>query len=185
MGPAFAALQPQQRAFVLAYVERADENASAAARAAQYGRESPTPEQAKAAAKVSGYRLIHDKKILEAIKELAADKFRTAGYKAASVLMQIMDTPGHKDQFKAAERVLAQVGMGLAVQINHNHTHTMDEKGQIQRVARLARELGLDPQVLLGSVGVNYVDAEFEVVSPALTALPEPAMSSAGLEDLL
>lgn len=189
LGPAMRAIEAKQRAFVLAYVERADENGTGAARAANYGGSSETPEQRQTAAKVAAWRLLHDPKIQAAIKELAEDKFRIATFKATAVLMEIMNDPTHKDRFRAAERVLAQNGMGVAIQVNHNHVHDLDEKGMIARIARLAKDQGLDPRRLLGTVGVEYVDAEFEDVTSAvgaeLTALPAPAMSAAGLEDLL
>lgn len=188
MGPAMLKISPQQRAWVMAYLDANDENASAAARRSGYGKDSATPEQAKRAATVSGYRNSHDPDILEAIRELAQEKFRISGYKAVAALMSIVADPTHKDHFKAVERVLAQNGMVAAVQIDHNHKHSVDEKQQIEAVVRLARQLGLDPRTLLGSAGVDYVDAEFTDVISAekeLTSLPAPAMSSAGLEDLL
>jgi phage terminase small subunit len=187
MGPALRAIEAKQRAFVVAFIERGDENATAAARAAGYGSSSPTPEQANGAAKTAAWRLMHDEKILEAIKELASDQFRLVTFKAASVMLEIMNDPSHKDRFRAAERILAQNGMGVAVEVNHNHRVNLDEKGMIDRIARLAKDQGLDPRKLLGTVGVDYVDAEFEVISDpnALTGPAEPAMSSAGLEDLL
>lgn len=185
MGAAMRKLTPQQRAFVVAYIERADENASAAARASGYGADSePGPAQSQAY-RTAGYRLIHDARVLEAIKELAEQRFRVAGYRATATLMEIMNTPGHKDQFKAAERVLAQVGMGVVTKVEHDHKHGLagDEKAMIARITQLATLNGLDPVRLLGSAGValpapETIDAEF-------TVLPAPDMSDAGLEDLL
>lgn len=186
LGPAMKAIEPKQRAFVLAYVEQAKEDATAAALAAGYGSISETDEGRKKAAKQAGWRLIHDEKIAEAIKELASDKFRVATFKATAVLLEIMDDPTHKDRFKAAERVLAQNGMGVAIQVDHRHTHrNMDDESMIRRIAALAKDQGLDPKRLLGTVGVDYTDAEFEDVTNSLTAPAAPAMSAAGLEDLL
>ena len=181
------AIEAKQRAFVVAYCARDDENGTGAARAAGYGSGSPTVEQANGAAKTAAWRLLHDPKIQEAIKELAQDKFRIGTFKATAVMLEIMNDPTHKDRFRAAERILAQNGMGVAVEVNHNHKVNLDEKGMIEKIARLAKDQGLDPRKLLGTVGVDYVDAEFEVVSDpnALTGPAEPAMSAAGLEDLL
>jgi len=185
MPPSFLKISPQQRAWVMAYLEAGDENAAGAARRAGYGKDSATPEQARQAYTRAGYRNVHDDDVLAAMRELAQEKFRIAGYKAVTALMEIVKDPTHKDHFKAIERVLAQNGMIAAVQIEHNHNVTVTEKDQVEKVVALARRLGMDPRALLGSAGVEYVDAEFTEVKPELTALPEPAMSSAGLEDLL
>jgi len=191
MTPAFAKISPIQRAWVMAYLEAGDENASAAARRAGYGQGKGDHAHA---CKQAGYRNVHDPDVQEAMRELAQERFRIAGYKAVQRLMQIVEDPTHKDHFKAIERVLAQNGMIAALQVEHNHKVTVTESEQVKQVVALARRLGLDPKTLLGSAGVEYVDAEFEDVTsadhaeqmvPALTAPEEPAMSSAGLEDLL
>lgn len=184
MPEAYAKISPKQRAWLQAFLDAGDENATAAARRAGYGSESGTPAQAAQACKTAGHRNVHDEDIQAAIRELAHERFRVAGYQAAAALMALVKDTSHKDHFKAIERVLAQNGMIAAVQIDHNHKHTVTEKDQIERVVALARRLGMDPRTLLGSAGVDYVDAEFTEVLP-LTALPEPAMSAAGLEDLL
>ncbi len=173
MGPAMLKISPQQRAWVAAYLEANDENASGAARRSGYGKDSGTPEQAKEAQKRAGYRNVHDADVLEAIRELAQEKFRVAGYKAVAALMEIVKDPTHKDHFKAVERVLAQNGMVAALQVDHNHKHSVTEKDQIATVVALARKLGLDPRTLLGSAGVEWVDAEFVDVTSA--PVPEPA----------
>lgn len=182
MPEAYAKISPMQRAWLQAFLDAGDENATAAARRAGYGSESATPQQAAACCKTAGHRNVHDPDIQAAIRELAHERFRVAGYEAAQALMAMVRDAGHKDHFKAVERVLAQNGMVAAVQIEHNHKHTMTEKDQVEHLVKLARQLGMDPRTLLGSAGVAYVDAEFVEVLP-LTALPEPAMSTEGLEE--
>lgn len=191
MPEAYAKISPKQRAWLQAFLDAGDENATAAARRAGYGSESGTPTQVAQACKTAGHRNVHDPDIQAAIRELAHERFRVAGYQAAAALMALVKDTSHKDHFKAIERVLAQNGMVAAVQIDHNHKHTVTEKDQVERVVALAKRLGMDPRTLLGSAGVEYTDAEFTDVISAegaekeLTALPAPAMSSAGLEDLL
>jgi hypothetical protein len=184
MGEAMRQITPQQRAWVLAYVEAGDENATAAARRAQYGKDSHSPEAAKTTQKITGYRLSHEPKIIAAMRELAEDRFRIAGYRATQAMLELVKDPTHKDHFRALERVLAQTGMGVVMQIEHKHTHSLDEREIIKRIALLAQSQGMDPVKLLGSRGVT-VDADFEVVTERLTPPAEPAMSSEGLEDLL
>lgn len=184
MPEAYAKLSPMQRAWVHAFLDAGDENATAAARRAQYGKEGTAHQKAQAC-KQAGYHNIHNPLVQDAIRELAHEKFRVAGYLATAQLMALVKDPSHKDHFKAIERVLAQNGMVAAVQIEHNHKHTVTEKDQVEMVVKLAKRLGMDPRTLLGSAGVEWVDAEFEEVKEPLTQLAAPAMSSAGLEDLL
>jgi hypothetical protein len=178
MGPAMLKISPQQRAWVMAYLDANDENASGAARRSGYGKDSATPAQAQEAQKRAGYRNVHSEDVLEAIRELAQEKFRISGFKAVAALMEIVKDPTHKDHFKAIERVLAQNGMVAALQVEHNHKHSLDEAQQIEKVVQLARRLGMDPRTLLGTAGVEWVDAEFVDVTDqkVLTGPAEPDM---------
>lgn len=180
-GPAMARLSPQQRAWVVAFLETGpQENATAAARAAGYGASSATEEQRKQACQTTGHRLRHDEKVLDAIQELAKERFRLVAHRATEELVTLMDSTDAKVKIKAIDMILARTGLNAAQQIDVNHKHgfaDMDDKAMIRRIAQLAESQGMDPIRLLGSRGV-VVDAEFEVVT-------EPAMSSEGLEDLL
>jgi phage terminase small subunit len=184
MGPAMRKLLPQQRAWVVAFLETGPrENAAAAARAAQYGADSPTPEQADKAARVAGNRLRHDPKVLDAIHELAKDRFRLVAMRATEELVMLLKSEDPKVKLKAIDMILARTGLNTVQEVNVKHSHdisVMDDKAMIRRIALLAQEQGMDPIKLLGSRGV-VIDADFEVVDTAA----EPAMSSAGLEDLL
>lgn len=183
-GPAMAKLLPQQRAWVVGFLETGPrENATAAARAAGYGANSATQEQADKAARVAGNRLRHDQDVLDAIHELAKDRFRIVAHRATEELVKLMESTDEKVKLKAIDMVLARTGLNTVQQIDVKHTHDlskMDDKAMIRRIVALAEEQGMDPIKLLGTRGI-VLDAEFEVVdTPA-----EPAMSSAGLEDLL
>lgn len=187
-GPAMGKLLPQQRAWVVAFLETGPrENATAAARAAGYGSGSATQEQADKAARVAGNRLRHDQTVLDAIHELAKERFRLAAHRATTELVKLMESNDEKVKLKAIDMVLARTGLNAAQQIEVNHKHdlsAMDDKAMIRRIVALAQEQGMDPVKLLGARGV-VLDAEFEIVDTGLTAPSEPAMSSAGLEDLL
>lgn len=175
MPEAYAKISPMQRAWLQAFLDAGDENATAAARRAGYGKEDGTPDQKNNACKTAGHRNIHDPAIQAAIRELAHERFRVAGYQAAAALMALVKDPSHKDHFKALERVLAQNGMIAAVQIEHNHNVKVTEQDQVERLMVLAKQLGMDPKVLLGSAGV-ILDAEFEVI-------PSPKQLTAQVED--
>jgi hypothetical protein len=77
--------------------------------------------------------------------------------------MQIAQDPMHKDQYKAATRLLDHAGL----MVEHKQTievkHTISEKEKIEEVKLLARQLGLDPVRLLGQAGI-VTDAEFTPV---------------------
>lgn len=182
LGEAMRALSPQQRAFVLAYVEDGKANNSAAARAAGYGDTSPTVEQAKTAAKVAGWRLIHDPRVLAAIRELAQSRLNASAYHAANVLVEIAEDPTHKDRFRAAEMLMNRAGMIVATEQKVVHEHRVEHRSTIlERIEALASKHGIDPARLLAG---RVADA----VPVTVQALPAPAgdgMSSAGLEDLL
>lgn len=189
LGPAMIALNPQQRAFVLAYVETGGQDQTRAAVLSGYG---VTP----GSQKVAGYRLAHDPKILAAIKEVADQRLRSGALLGAEVLIAIAQNPVHKDQLKAATELLNRGGLIVRQEVEHIH-RSETEAEQVKKIVSLARELGLDPKQLLGSAGVT-VDADFKVVSNGkgqpqpepeepeeVDAEFEPAASAAGLEDLL
>lgn len=174
MPEAYAKISPRERAWLHAFLDAGDENATAAARRAGYGA-AGTEAQQRNACKTAGHRNVHNPLIQDAIRELALDLFRQAGYLATAQLMVLVKDPTHKDHFKAIERVLAQNGMVAAVQIEHNHNIKVTEADQVERLKVLAKQLGMDPKTLLGSAGV-ILDAEFEVI-------PEPKQLTAPVED--
>lgn len=139
-----------------------------------------TPDSRKSTA----YRLTHDPKILAAIREAADSMIRASILVGAGVLVEIANTPHHKDRFKAAEALLNRGGLIVAAQHNVNLTVTEDTPNSqvIDRIKVLSAQLGIDPKVLLGRAATPglpnplVIDAEFEEVS-------EP--TAAGLEDLL
>lgn len=179
-GPAFAKLSPQQRAFVMAYLETGARSASEAARLAGYA--AGGQEQSVRAA---GHRLLQRDDVLAAIRELADRKVKTGAYVAMAVLLEIAQDASHKDRYKAAVEIANRSGMIVAQKVEHEHSVTPDAKEVIAQIRALGKELGLNETKLLGAAG--YTDAEFTVVKdqPLLTAPEDPAMSSAGLEDLL
>lgn len=176
LGKCMVALEPKQRAFVLAYVDTGGKDATKAARMAGYGGENPQ------SARVTAHRLVHDGRVLEAIREYADARIRSQAVVGIQTIIDIANDPTHKDQFKAAVEIANRSGMLVASKVEHEHVHRPeDDAEKVKRIVQLAKGLGLDPRALLGSAGV-VVDAEFEVVSNV--ALPAPE-SADGLEDLL
>lgn len=182
LGAAMSAISPQQRAFVLAYVEDGTRNASRAARVAGYGETSPTEEQAKTAAKVGGWRLIHTAAILAAIKELAQARLDASAFQAANVLMEIAEDPTHKDRLKAAEMIMNRAGMIVVQESKVVHEHKVERRDSIlERIEALAAKHGLNADALLQR---RIQEAE-PVTVKALPPPEEASMSAEGLEDLL
>lgn len=176
LGPAMTALEPKQRAFVLALVDTGGQDATKAARMAGYGGENPQ------SVRVTAHRLTHDAKVLEAIREVADSRIRSEALMAMEVIVEIAKDVTHKDRFAAAKEIANRSGLMVVNKVEHAHVHrTEDEDEKIKRIIQLAKGLGVDPRTLLGSAGVT-LDAEFEVVQSV--ALPAPG-SAEGLEDLL
>lgn len=156
LGKAMIALNPQQRAFVFAYVETGGQDATRAALMAGY---SMTNDNAR---RVTAHRLAHDPRVQAAIKEVADARLRQGAILGAEVLIAIAGDPTHKDRMKAAVELLNRSGLLVTPTVNHVH-RSEDDVDRVQRIVNMATQLGLDPRELLGSAGVT-VDAEFKVV---------------------
>lgn len=178
LGKAMKSINPKQRAFVRAFVLTGGSNGQRAAAMSGYG----TTKESQAA---GAYRLLHDRKILAAVKEAADGMLRANILIGSQVLVDIAQDVHHKDRFKAAQALLDRGGLIVATQANVNINITEDTPNDqlIDRIKMLAAKLDIDPKVLLGRAATPglpnplIVDAEFEEV------YAEP--SSAGLEDLL
>jgi len=168
LGKAMAELSPRQRAFVFAYVADGKGSATAAARASGYG-------ETDGAQRVQAHRLIHNPKILAAIKELADGRLRSYTYRAANALIEIADDVTHKDRFRAADTLLNRAGLLVATVSTVEHIHKTEKRSDIlDRINEIAKRNGVDPTALLHAA-----------TAPQLTGPAEVVMSSEGLEDLL
>jgi phage terminase small subunit len=164
---ALQALTPLQRKFVDAYVELGGRKGAEAARLAGYGGDRNT-------LKAQAWKLLHEPKVLDAIREEADVKLRCGAVLGASVLSEIADDPTHKDRFKAAQALLDRAGLLVKHEQHIVVEHTASDQEKIARIVTMAKGLGLDPAVLLGQAGIQYVDAEFAAVEPAALPKPQP-----------
>jgi len=155
-GPEMSCLNEQQRRFVYHYLQTGGMDATASAIAAGYT-------QNRAAAQVTAHRLTHNKRIINAVREEADRRLRMGAILASSTLIQIASDPMHKDQFRAACRILDQAGLLIEHKQTIEVKHTVSEKEKIEKVKVLAEQLGIDPVKLLGQAGVA-IDAEFTPV---------------------
>lgn len=154
--PEFAALEPRQRVWVMAFLDNGGNQTSAAITAG--ANEGNT-------ARVYGWRQAHDPKVLAALRIEAERRGQTHAPLAIQTMIDIMQTPGHKDQFKAAVELANRSGLIVAQKLNVEHLHRDETSPElIKQISTLARTLGLNPVKLLGSAGV-IIDAEFEEIT--------------------
>jgi len=152
LGPAMAALNDRQRAFVLTLIQTGCTRAEAA-RVAGYEGDSDT-------LKSAGYRLAHTPKVQAALQEEAVKLMRDHAPVMIEVLHSIAINPqaDAKDRIRAAGELLSRSGLG-----------TMSEH-KITVEKTFAKSLDIDPDKLLGrgtpKLAGPVVDAEFAEVTP-------------------
>lgn len=146
-------LSDQQRAFVIAMIATNVKPSQAEACAAAAGYKN---------AHVSGWQLMRNARVLAALKEEAGKRLIGGALVGVNVMIEIAMSAGHKDQYKAAKDLAHLNGFITEQKIKVEHVG-VDQREVIEDITKLARELGLDPQRLLGQAGV-VIDAEFELV---------------------
>ena len=160
-GPATAALTEKQRGFLFALLENGGNQTAAAM--------TSFDTKDLRSAQALGSMLARHPKVIAALKEEADKRIRAGAVLAIDVMIEIMQSPGHKDRFKAAVEVANRSGLLVIQQIDVNHNHHVTSSEMIQRIEALSRQLGLDPVKLLGSAGVKPsapepIDVEFTEV---------------------
>lgn len=160
-GPAMAALNDRQRAFVMALIEFPGITLSDAARRAGY------VDADTGAIRVRAHYCAHNPAVQAAMREEAGKRLNSSSLIAANALMAMLTDDGvePKDRIKAAGMLLDRSGFGAAQTINVNKT-TTDRTGKaiMERIAALSQKLGVDANKLLGPVAPAVVDAEFSEV---------------------
>lgn len=154
------ALSERQRRFVLELVADPLMSKAEAARLAGYSDSSE-------GAKVTGHRLIHDQRIIDALHEQAGKRLWAISMKAAHRVDQMLDSEDDKVVLKAAVAVLDRTGFGAQQNININQT-VRDEssKAILKRIEALADRLGVPVAGLLGAKqAAPVVDGEFSEVA--------------------
>lgn len=147
-GPCMRGLSPERQAFVLAVVDQPTKNWAAAARRAGFrgglygGNKSNVFKQI-------GYRLAHDDKILAAIEEVCAKRFKMGGVIAMSGLIALASNPRSKNHLRACESLADRAGYGAAQRIEVDHTHTdRTPAALIEAITKSAVLLGLDVETV-------------------------------------
>jgi phage terminase small subunit len=144
-GPAMQALNPKQRAFVRAYIDYPLVTATQAARMAGYS-------DASEACKVKAHYNLHSPRVIAALNEELDRRFRVDAVIGRKVLLEIATDKDHPRRLQAAEALLNRGGFGVTTEQRIKVEHTdMSGEAMIERITKLALQLGMDPQQLLGS----------------------------------
>lgn len=160
-----AKLTPLQQRFVIAYVERADSNRTAAARDAGVAAKTEASMNSRA------YALFNHPDVRAAILEESRARLLACAPQAISLLQEIALNPAHKKQYAALVALLDRGGLGprQIVDVNVKHDLTNIEKWQALIRGKMA--LGQDPRPLLVNLTgperaqvLQGIDVEFEEV---------------------
>lgn len=181
LGPAMQALPTDRmRAFVVRMVEnggRANRYVTAYLEAG-YTVSNPNGRGTQ----VNAWRLAHDSRIVEAIREESHKRLGAAGLAAASYLVSLLDDDSVKPglKLKAAAMIMNRIGLHETSEHKVTVEKKLSETEKVERAIALASKLGLDPKELLGRVGVSIAPNEhIEEAEAVLVG------TTAGLEDLL
>lgn len=150
-GKAMAALTDRQRQFVQSMVQQGVNPKAAAKAAAECGY-----------AGAYGYELMRNDNILAALREESTKRLVGAALVGVNVLLDIAQSPTHKDQFRAAKELAGINGFTAEQRIVVEHI-TEDTKQQMRQIKDMAQQLGMDPKQLIAAAGI--VDAEFTEVT--------------------
>lgn len=149
-GPAMAALNVRQRHFVLALLDLGGRDATEAARRAGYSPGSTNENDG--GRRVQAFRLMHDPKVLEAIREESITRMRSDGLALTHDLLEI----AHDMEVDVKVRLKA-IGMGLdrigLHGISEHKVTVEDNRSRAELLRELVaglRELGLEAGALGG-----------------------------------
>ncbi len=172
LGDAMLELNPRQRMFVLAVVLfGCASNQTRAARLAGY-------DGTVSSLKVQAHRLAHNPKVQAALLEEAKKHFQAGTIAAGQLAMKFVgdDAIDPRIRLKAAEMVLDRGGLHKTTEQIVRSTYEPSREEKLLRLVEVARALGQDPRVLLGSLA-DVVEADFRVakLEPAADGVLEPA----------
>ena len=151
LGPAMRRLTSRQRRFVVAALEFPGATHEAIARRAGYSASTSN------SLKVQAHDNFASERVIAALHEEASKRLRSSAVLGASVLVEIAQDKGHKDRLRAAEALLNRIGFHELSEHRVSVQHSdATGKALTERIAEIARRLGVDPAKLLG---VNAVEA--------------------------
>lgn len=143
LSPCMSRLTEQQRRFVIALLMQTVANPTQAARDAGYS-------DVAEGAKVRAHELMHNDKILAALKEEMGKRIALGAIVGIYGLQAIAADPDHKDHLKACVALADRGGYSPIVQQEIKVEHT-DRTGAalMDRIRELAKKHGMDAEALL------------------------------------
>lgn len=115
--------------------------------------------------RVSAHRIFHDHRMQAAVIEESKKAFVGLVPLARDKMEEILQTPGHPKQFDASRTILDRAGIVERREEHVTHEITMSPENQ-QRVALLAKRLGIPVQKLVGNRQAPVIEAEYAEVKP-------------------
>lgn len=170
LGPRMAALKSAKRQEFVWHYCRNGGDERAAYQAAGY-------QSSGEAARIAIFKMMHAPDVVAAMTELGHHMLSALTLPAIGAVAKAIADPNHKDQMRAAFRVLDSTGFGVTTEHKVVVEHKSDDD-MARRAAALAKEMGIDPVMLLGHERAKAIDAVFtEVVQP-------PSTTEDSIEDL-
>ena len=108
--------------------------------------------------KVTAHRVFHDARMLAALHELGEQFLRGGVPDAIAVVHEIMGDKKHKDRLKAAMGI---INYAHPAQTAHHVTvEHVDDRRMIDFALKLATELGIEAQTLIGRIDNKLIEQE-------------------------
>ena len=108
--------------------------------------------------KVTAHRVFHDKRMVEAMRELGEQFLRQGVPDAIAVVYEIMGDQKHKDRLKAAMGV---INYAHPAQTAHHVTvEHVDDRRMMAFALKLAAEMGIEADKLVGRIDGKLIEQE-------------------------
>lgn len=162
LGPAMRALDERRQRFVLLIVERPLAPRGELAEQAGYSGKS------KESLRVQAHGLMHDARVLAAIREETEKRVQFGGLVGIHGLLEMAQNPEHKRHFAACVALADRGGFPAKTEHKVDVNHS-DRTGRtlMERIRVAAERLGLDPAKLLGVNTAPLIDGEVVDVQPS------------------
>jgi hypothetical protein len=169
LGPAMSKLNEKQRRFVLAMLADPHGFQGSWAEAAGYSTKGDSHH-------VRACRLMQDPRIIAASQEVARQHLGGNGpVLAARNLINIAKNEKHPKHYEASLAILNRTGMSEKTEHTVRVEHTADDRGMIELCRRLALEMNVPIEMLIGA---NHVAPPPKMIEATAVEVEEPAASA-------
>jgi hypothetical protein len=165
MGPAMRALVPKQRLFVLAMLSDPGGFQGSWAEAAGYSTKGDSHH-------VTACRMMQDPRIIAASQEVARQHLGGNGpVLAARNLINIAKNEKHPKHYEASLAILNRTGMSEKTEHTVRVEHATDDRSMIELCRRMAAEMGIPLEMLIGA---NQVAPQPKMIEATAVEVKEP-----------